>query len=554
MLKIIRVVIVVLLALVALFPFLITPALKSITPHAGIPSSLDETKQKLDRSDANQLRRQDQQLKQQQREHHGPDPRRYFATTKSNEKPSYYLESTEDLYSNIPSRAWDESSLSPLDYSLPGAETLVKETMQRRLNALLESDALPAEELPKYLPPQFPQWDRSIHERITSSSTILGMPPECCPSNDVHQHLTKNFSKDNVLSEKELSDCTCRSPRNYAQDNRPIATLVTAFYQMSSKHPVKMYQKTSGQLLSTSDPMIIFCEPNSTWVDFFIEKRKHAPTIVVPLPAKELRLVKHFPQESFWKAQYDIDPEAPTHHKNVNTMLYVIWDEKLVLLHTVGMLNPFNTTQFVWVDTGYWRNPGENTCWGFRHMIECTVITDIYPVRPIFFNSAPHMYRNSAVRINITEKGVNDEATLLFQMRPYNFNKDIVISGDEVLVGGNCFAGTYNGVSNLYSAFYETFWAMASTGQFVGSDQKVLYRTCHTYPNACHIHAPRQMKQWLKMLGELLPDIGKEKIGKPLKLKEFVSPNKELPVPPLGIVDNATSTDIWKEVKKVDDS
>jgi hypothetical protein len=129
---------------------------------------------------------------------------------------------------------------------------------------------------------------------------------------------------------------------------------------MSSKHPVKMYEKTSTQLLATSDPMVIFCQPNSTWVDFFIQNRKHAPTVVVPLDANELRLVKHFPRDTFWKKQYEIDPEAPTHHKGVNTMLYVIWDEKLVLLHSAAMLNPFNSTQFVWVDTGYWRNPGEN--------------------------------------------------------------------------------------------------------------------------------------------------------------------------------------------------
>jgi hypothetical protein len=381
----------------------------------------------------------------------------------------------------------------------------------------MQSDSLPQEQLPKYLPPQFPQWDRTIHQHIARDSTILGMPPECCPNTDVHKHLTKNFSDANILSEEELNDCQCRSPRNYARDDRPIATLVTAFYQMSSKHPVKMYQKTSSQLLATSDPLIIFCEPNSTWVQFFLEKRKHAPTIIVPLAAKELRLVKHFPQETFWKQQYSLDPEAPTHHKNVNTMLYVIWDEKLVLLQTAAMLNPFNTTQFVWVDTGYWRNP------------------------------APHMYRNSAVRINITERGVDNESTLLFQMIPYNFDREVVISGDQVLVGGNCFAGTYTGISNLYSAFYETFWAMASTGKFVGSDQKVLYRTCHHYPNVCHIHAPQKMRSWLAMLGELLPDIGKEKIREPLKLKEWVAPLEKLPVPPMGVVNDATAADIWKE-------
>jgi hypothetical protein len=160
--------------------------------------------------------------------------------------------------------------------------------------------------------------------------------------------------------------------------------------------------------------------------------------------------------------------------------------------------------------------------------------------------SAPHVYRNSAVRINITERGVKDESTLLFQMIPYNFNRDVVITGDQVLVGGNCFAGTYAGISNLYSAFYETFWAMTSTGHFVGSDQKVLYRTCHTYPSACHIHTPRKMRQWLKMLGELLPDLGTEKIGDPLKMKEFIEPLANLPVPPLGIVNDAQ--DAWRGV------
>ena len=150
------------------------------------------------------------------------------------------------------------------------------------------------------------------------------------------------------------------------------------------------------------------------------------------------------------------------------------------------------------------------------------------------------MYRNSAVRINMTEKGVKDESALLFQMIPYNFKRDVVISGNQVLVGGNCFAGTYNGISHLYSAFYATFWTMASTGQFVGSDQKIMYRTCHTYPTACHVHVPRKMRQWLKMLEELLPNIGIEKIGKPLQMKELIAPLEQIPVPPNGIVDDAT--------------
>lgn len=171
--------------------------------------------------------------------------------------------------------------------------------------------------------------------------------------------------------------------------------------------------------------------------------------------------------------------------------------------------------------TGYWRNP------------------------------APHLYKQSAVRINITKEGVNEGATLMFQMIPYKFDRQVVIDGNQVLVGGNSFAGTYNGISNLYSAFYDTFWTMAATGKFVGSDQKVMYRTCHTYPESCHIHSPKKNRSWLGMLGELLPGVGgREKIKEPLKLEVAISPEEHLPLPPNGIVDNATSELIWKGIDR----
>ena len=454
-------------------------------------------------------------------------PRRYFSTT-NQQPPIYYLEPNQDgtgrhgMFANVPSRPWNEATITPLDLHSEYATDTVRSGLEWRYNQLLESDLQWNSMLPKYLPPQFPHWDRSIHKHIASTeSTIVGLPPKCCPSNANHKFLTQNHSEANVLTEEQLADCECRSPRNYPEGlDRPQATIVTAFYQMSSKHPAKMYQKNSGQLLATADPMIIFCEPNTSWVKFFIDQRQHAPTIVVPMSANDLRLKQHFPQETFWKDQYSIDPEGPTHHKGVNTMLYIIWDEKLVLLQSAAMLNPFNTTQFIWVDTGYWRNP------------------------------APHLYRQSAVRVNITKEGVNPDSTLLFEMIPYNYNKEKVISGDQVLVGGNSFIGTYQGVSNLYDAFYETFWTMAATGKFVGSDQKVLYRTCHTYPTACHIHKPRKMRQWLKMLGELLPGIGGEKVGEPLKLTEFLPPLENLPIPPNGIIDDATSDAVWKGVDR----
>jgi hypothetical protein len=465
-------------------------------------------------------------------------PRRYLGTTyRDGRRNVYYVEprANDDdndnnnggrrgIYEGVPSRPWDEGTISPLDLGLDaiGAVWAVRRTMSGRYDDLMWSDddwassattafassSTTVEKLPKYLPPQFPQWDREMQRRISSNETmVFGFPPECCPTNENHRFLTKNFSAQNVLSEMEMKDCACRSPRNYppmggegmadgeggggdggdgngGDGGGPMATIVTAFYEISSKHPMKMYKKTALQLLSTSDPMVIFCEPNTTWIDFFVTHRKHAPTVLVPLSSNDLRLKSRFPQETVWKRQYEIDPEGSTHHRGVNTLLYVIWNEKMILLQSVAMLNPFNTTQFLWVDTGYFRNP------------------------------APHVHRRSAVRVNITKMGVKRDSVLLYQMIPYEYDRETVISGNRVLTGGNSFIGTYDGIAELYSAYYDTFWTMLITGQFVGSDQKVMYRTCHAYPRACHIHRPRGYRQWLKLLGEVLPNLdGGKRIG-----------------------------------------
>jgi hypothetical protein len=51
------------------------------------------------------------------------------------------------------------------------------------------------------------------------------------------------------------------------------------------------------------------------------------------------------------------------------------------------------------------------------------------------------------------------------------------------------------------------------------------------------------------MLRELLPGIeGGEKIGEPLRLHDFTNPDEIIPVPPNGIVNNATSDTIWSGI------
>ena len=81
-----------------------------------------------------------------------------------------------------------------------------------------------------------------------------------------------------------------------------------------------------GRLFQTSDPMVIFVEPNSTWFDIACELRQHAPTLVVPMRFDELVMASTFTEE-FWDYEHSIDLEAAIHK---GSGVYKIWNEKLV--------------------------------------------------------------------------------------------------------------------------------------------------------------------------------------------------------------------------------
>ena len=148
------------------------------------------------------------------------------------------------MFADVPARPWDEASLTPLDLRSDGAADAVRRTADRRGRALAASDRRPPPQFPpRYLPPQFPQSDRSVHRSLASpAAAVVGLPPRCCPTNSHHRFVTRNKSA--VLSEAELADCACRAPRNYPEGfGRPVATLVTAFYQSESKaraHPTSL--------------------------------------------------------------------------------------------------------------------------------------------------------------------------------------------------------------------------------------------------------------------------------------------------------------------------
>jgi 1,4-dihydroxy-2-naphthoate octaprenyltransferase len=81
-------------------------------------------------------------------------------------------------------------------------------------------------------------------------------------------------------------------------------------------------------LFQASDPIIIFLEPNSKWLDVVTDLRKdaNAPTIIAQMKFDDLVMSSTFTNE-FWDYEHSIDTEAKVHK---GSGVYKIWNEKLV--------------------------------------------------------------------------------------------------------------------------------------------------------------------------------------------------------------------------------
>jgi len=105
-----------------------------------------------------------------------------------------------------------------------------------------------------------------------------------------------------------------------------LTTIVTAFYEFKkAKHSTSDYEIYFPRLLHVPHPMIIFVEPNSKWYHFAMERRKHAPTILIARKFSDLVMSTTF-SDKFWLKVHDIDFESFRH----NIDLYKIWNEKMV--------------------------------------------------------------------------------------------------------------------------------------------------------------------------------------------------------------------------------
>ena len=253
-----------------------------------------------------------------------------------------------------------------------------------------------------------------------------------------------------------------RHKRKYKQDD---LTLVTAYYQIPSKHSKEEYIKWMKLTLQLNCSMIIFSIKN------FTEKIKeirpmslHNKTIFIELEIEDFYSYKKYINE-FNKA-HRIDPERTLH----SVPLYLVWAEKCHFLKKAIINNYFDSTCFYWIDAGY-----------FRKEYEIGNYTNNWPS---------------------TKKCYEDKRFLLYQIRMiFENEKNLLLNFDknahrklqlEFNVGGGMFGGHFENVLKFVDYYYETIEIFANKNLFIGKEQNIFAFVALSHPEIVNlIYSPK---------------------------------------------------------------
>ena len=228
-----------------------------------------------------------------------------------------------------------------------------------------------------------------------------------------------------------------------------LATIVTAMYDIesNSQHSKKEYQEWMHNFLVCTDPMIIFVDPESSWLEFVQSRRAHAPTIIAHLSLASLVMATSFANEFWTNEVLPLDTHAAEHGNSID--VYKIRNEKMILMHEAAEYNPFETEHFFWYDAAYFRNEQWNP------------------------------KQSPAVRNNITAQGIPAEQGLFLNiMRDGNYRIDT-----------GSWGGHVKAIPLIYERYFQTFWHMAKVKTpCIGYEQDIMTLMCKSFPDVCAIY------------------------------------------------------------------
>ena len=239
--------------------------------------------------------------------------------------------------------------------------------------------------------------------------------------------------------------------------NKKTSTIVTAYFQIKSKHPTDDYFRWIKNFLSIQDPMVIIT--TSSLKDFMLENRPpNLKTKIIIRNMSQFFVRKRY-GDDFWKKQHDMDIEKSLHKSEY---LYWIWDEKSHWLKEIALLDPFHTKNFIWMDMGSFRNTKYN---------DKLVVTSDFTEHKLLARRMLFLRVSKAVK------------WLQSKYMSKSLYRDVI--DFNMYIGGTVFGGTRDAILLWHDAFYKEMDAWANASKFIGKDQSIMISCCYNNPELC---------------------------------------------------------------------
>jgi Bacterial protein of unknown function (HtrL_YibB) len=241
-------------------------------------------------------------------------------------------------------------------------------------------------------------------------------------------------------------------------------TVVTAYFDIPSKHSPHYYLEWMSYMLAISDPIVIFT--TSDWEEKIMHFRNHAKTLtkIIPVKLDELPISTLY-NRSVWQHQFTLDPIAAFRK---SYRLYWIWLSKTYFVHEAMRLNPFESTHFMWMDIGCFR-----------------------------FSTLNEYFANRTLMSHLDR--IPNESMLMMAHKKIDpptdpWFRDNSGSSEHFYTSGTSFAGNKNMFETFHKRFLVTLQGYLDRGLFVGEDQVILQSTCLQNNGLCQYVNPDEVR------------------------------------------------------------
>lgn len=224
---------------------------------------------------------------------------------------------------------------------------------------------------------------------------------------------------------------TNRSPDREEVHQKIHVTVVSAYYELESKHSAEEYFQWTNNFLRLSCYRILFCD---THCDRFKALRDERLMVVEwPLADTEMAFL-----EPMWNRQFALDPERAIHRSH---WLYIVWAQKAWFVKRAQELNPFGSTHFIWMDAGAIRDSKR---------------------LPLLANWP---------KADKVREVAQDDRIVALTIQPFPTEAPAFLVGDYI--GGTSFVASAKGWDRFRELYWQTLVKGISLGEFVGKDQTV---------------------------------------------------------------------------------